>query len=320
MSTLTDRYVHAVTQLLPPSQREDIAAELRGTLEDAVADRAPGVSEEEAERAALVGLGHPTRLADSYRGSGRSLIGPTVYPAWVRVLKTLLSFIPVLVAIVVLTVDLVQGSAVGEAVWSALGAAFFAVVNVVFWVTFGFAVAERYQTEEELLVDLGESSADWDPDDLPAAASGQVSWGDALASVIGTAVMLALILLPGNLSVVVDGEPLSIFSDLALTLRWVLAAGLALSLVAEAFVLARGRWNWSMAVVNVVGNVLFGGVLAWLLMSDRLFDAPWVLSEEVAQGVGWEAWGPPTLLVTGIVVLAISVWDAVSGLRKAAAS
>lgn len=316
MSSLTDRYVHAVTAQLPESQRADIAAELRGTIEDAVAARSEDVGEAEAERRALRELGHPTALADNYRGEGRSLIGPRLYPAWLRTLKALLLWVPALVGAINLAVGVLDEHTGPELVGDLVTSILWAAVMVAFWVTVGFAIAERTGSEEQTLEALG-THADWDPADLPEPQQRQVSWGDGILSVVLNAFILILLLLPGRLGGTVDTVSWGqIFTDTAYSLRWVLAVGMVASLLASVFVLARGRWTWTTALVNLAGSVLFIGPLVWLAARNNLYAWDTLPVEWIGDGTLNVNEGL-TLTVTIIVLLAIAVWETGDSFRKA---
>ena len=91
-SSLTDRYVAATLRSLPDRQRQDIEAELRALIADAIDDRREaGVDTDSAERQVLTELGAPARLAASYSDRSLHLIGPEFYLDYVRVLTVLLS-------------------------------------------------------------------------------------------------------------------------------------------------------------------------------------------------------------------------------------
>lgn len=309
MTSLTDRYVHAVTAHLPESQRADIAAELRGTIEDTIAARPEGTDPVQAEREALRELGHPTALADSYRGEGRSLIGPRLYPAWLRTVKALLMWVPALVGAINLLVGVFDGRGAGEVAGDVVVSVLGAGVMVAFWVTVGFAIAERTGTETETLEALG-TGEDWDPADLPEPATRQVSWGDGIASVIANAFILVLLLLPGRLGGTVgDLTWGQIFTDSAYGLRWLLAVAMVASLLASVFVLAKGRWTWATGTANLAGTVLFSAPLIWLASRNDLYawetlPAQWLSGEEslhIAQ--------QPTLAITIVVLLAVALWE-----------
>lgn len=321
MTTLTDRYVHAVAAQLPDSQREDIARELRATIEDTVAAAPPGSDPAQAERQALLDLGHPVTLADSYRGEGRSLIGPRFYPAWLRTLRTLLWVVPPMAAVLLLVIEALDGGSALDVVGGALSAAFWAAVQVTFWVTVGFVIAERTGAEVEGLdtLTLG-STSDWAPEDLPEPRHRQVSWGDAIGSVVSNALLLVLLVLPGRIGGRVEGlEWGQIFTDSAYSLRWVLAAGVAVSLVASVYVLARGLWTWPTALVNLLGGLLFTVPVVWLASRNDLvawdtLPLGWIGDGDLRVNEGL------TLSVTVAVLVVIVVWETVDSFRKAARS
>ncbi|MEX0962648.1 MAG: hypothetical protein WDZ52_01215 [Pseudohongiellaceae bacterium] len=78
-----DRYIADVRSYLPRKNRNDIVEELRANLSEKLADRAEVAGVElnaESEIKILSEFGHPLRVAAEYQGSGRSLIGPTLYP------------------------------------------------------------------------------------------------------------------------------------------------------------------------------------------------------------------------------------------------
>lgn len=316
-SSLTDRYVHAVTSRLPAGQREDIARELRGTIEDTVT-ASPEPDPTEAERQALRELGHPAALANEYRGAGQFLIGPAYYPAWLHTVKTLLVFVPAVVAGIMLLVGLLDSDPPGNVVGEAIASAFWATSMVLFWVTLGFAIAER--TGDQTLLDaLDDGRGEWDPEELPEPAPRQVSWGDSIFSVILNAFLVVVLLLPLRLGGAIDGfEWGQIFTDAAYDLRWVLAIGAVLSLLASVSVMARGRWTWPTAIVNLVGGVLFVGPIVWLAARNDLYAWETLPVEWVRDGSELVVNEQATLITTVVVVLGILLWETIDSFRKAA--
>ena len=93
--TLIDRYLRAVRDHLPRADQDDIINELSDNLhsrfEDEAAARGRPLAEDE-EVAILRGFGHPMAVAARYRGDersvtfGRRLIGPELFPAYMKVL------------------------------------------------------------------------------------------------------------------------------------------------------------------------------------------------------------------------------------------
>ena len=91
-STLTDRYVAEAVRGIPAAQRADIETELRASIADAIDDRMEaGADAAAAELDVLTELGAPRRLAASYSARPTALIGPDLYPDFVRVLTALLA-------------------------------------------------------------------------------------------------------------------------------------------------------------------------------------------------------------------------------------
>ena len=83
-----ERYIREVTRHLPRSQREDVARELRSTLEDSLEGRLKdGAGESAAATETLLNFGPPRALAASYRSGPRHLIGPSLYPDFMNALK-----------------------------------------------------------------------------------------------------------------------------------------------------------------------------------------------------------------------------------------
>ena len=102
MNTLTDRYLAATLRTVPTPRREEIASELRASIEDMIEDRAgSGQDATVAEREVLTELGNPDLLAARYADRRLQLIGPTYYLVWLRLLKLLLSLVPAIVGTVV---------------------------------------------------------------------------------------------------------------------------------------------------------------------------------------------------------------------------
>jgi hypothetical protein len=93
---LLDRYLHAVKKFLPKEQQDNIVAELsddlRSQMEDREAELGRPLTEAEQE-AVLKAHGHPVIVAGRYRQDrrsvafGRQLIGPVLFPFYVKVLS-----------------------------------------------------------------------------------------------------------------------------------------------------------------------------------------------------------------------------------------
>ncbi len=116
--TLVDRYLRAVRDHLPRAEQDDIINELADSLHSRIEDEAStrGRPLLEAEEAAILKeFGHPMAVAARFRGDersvtfGRRLIGPELFPAYMKVLAVNVS-ITLLIAAIALVA--------GATIWS----------------------------------------------------------------------------------------------------------------------------------------------------------------------------------------------------------
>src|SRR5215469_109661 len=118
---LVDRYLKAVAKALPEAQREDIIRELsediRSEMEDKAAELGRPLTETECQ-ALLKQRGNPLLLAGCYRQDhrtlsiGRQLIGPVLFPFYVKVLSFNLGLTFAVIAIIFIALG-VSGQKVG---------------------------------------------------------------------------------------------------------------------------------------------------------------------------------------------------------------
>ncbi|MFK3980914.1 permease prefix domain 1-containing protein [Micromonospora sp. NPDC050397] len=310
MNTLTDRYLAATLQSVPAQRRDEIAAELRGSIEDMIEDRAGnGQDPTSAEREVLTELGNPSLLAARYADRRLQLIGPAYYLMWERLLRLLLSFVPAIVGTVVAVVTAAEGGSVGSAIGTAIWATLQTVVQIGFWTTLVFAILDRTNTTLDL--------PGWNIDQLPdVPVKRQISLSDTVASVVMLALTIGYLVLQHFQSWVesADGTNIPII-DPALWTSWlpVIIAVLAASGVFEFVKYRVGRWTWPLYGVKVLLALAFTVPVAWLLFEHRLF------SPALVDHFDWFSQGDNlTTLAGGIVIgmAAIMIWDLVDSAAK----
>lgn len=161
---MIDRYVYAVTRKLPESQREDVADELHGLIEDMLQERVQGreVTEKDVEEV-LLELGHPRNLARKYRGTRKYIIGPELYDLYVMVLKIgLISAVTVFTAVFVIQVILNPMNILDYFVNYIVS--FVTILpTVIGWTTLGFGLAEYLSDGKLEKVNLDKG---WSPSNL----------------------------------------------------------------------------------------------------------------------------------------------------------
>ena len=90
---LIRRYVFAVSGRLPKGLRTDVARELESLLRDSVEERGEGnlaATAPETTAEILLEMGPPDVVAARYSSKPDHLIGPTLYPAFIRTLRLVL--------------------------------------------------------------------------------------------------------------------------------------------------------------------------------------------------------------------------------------
>lgn len=165
---LIERYVHAVGTYLPRAQRADIADELAEDLRCELDDRQRTLGRpltEAEEEAMLIERGHPMTVAAGYMPQ-RSLIGPALLPAYLFVLKLVLTIVAAIFVLVITPIRIFHGASAGEAL-AALAANLWTVVwGPIGVVTVIFALLERVQRRD--------AGYGWSPRRLPQVRDANV--------------------------------------------------------------------------------------------------------------------------------------------------
>ncbi|MFC0509328.1 permease prefix domain 1-containing protein [Micromonospora costi] len=314
MTSLTDRYLAATLRAVPAARREEIAIELRGSIEDMIdGRRAEGRDAETAEREVLTELGNPTQLAARYADRRLQLIGPAYYLAWEKLMKLLLSFVPALVGVIVGLLEATDGGNPGGAIGEGISTALMAAIQIAFWVTLVFAVLERTNTSLNLPA--------WTVDQLPEDHTNrQITLVDTAAAIGWLVLVIAYLPIQHFRSFVpsADGENLPIL-DPALWSFWLpfLMAVLVLNVGLEIAKYRAGRWTWPLVGANAVLNLAFAVPVIWLISTDRLLNPDfvnrweWLSREENLNNLG-------TVAIVGTVLIVL--WDVIDSARKAYAN
>ncbi|MEV4496797.1 permease prefix domain 1-containing protein [Micromonospora arborensis] len=304
MNTLTNRYLAATLRSVPAPRREEIASELRASIDDMIEGRTDGGQDATtAEREVLTELGNPDLLAAQYADRRLQLIGPTYYLVWLRLLKLLLSFIPALAGTVVAIVTAAEGKGFG-AIGTGIVVALHVFVHICFWLTLVFALIERSHTT----VDLPE----WTVDQLPDTPVHRgIPLADTIASVVMLVLTIGYFVLQHFQSWVhtTDGDNIPML-DPGLWYFWLpaLIVVLVASMIFEVVKYRVGRWTWALFGIKALLNLAFAVPLVWLALSDRLLNpALGVRLSWLAEVDNRNALGLAIALGAAVVV----VWDLV---------
>ena len=303
MTTLTDRYVWAVQRSLPEHQRDDIDRELRGTIADTIDGKLEaGVDEKTAEREVLVELGDPYRLAAGYADRPLHLIGPKVFPDYIRLLKVLYAVVlPISFAAILLGQLLARHDFWGS-FGSTIGATITVAVHLGFWATLVFALIERSPDYK---------ATTWSPDILPQLPSkGSIKLSDTVAAAVWVALVIGALVWAQFFSLFRDeaGHVVPVFDP---SLGWGgFAYFTALALVELGFRLAlyrAGRWTIPLAAINTVRDLAFAIPFITLLMSARLMNPEFLERAGIDSVFGTSGAGTITILVIVLAAVAASI-------------
>jgi hypothetical protein len=337
MTSLTVLYVEQVVRRLPEASRPDIARELSAMLADMVEARLaddPAVQDPEsadletrrtAERAVVAELGDPARLARQYRESPGYLIGPDLFPVFLRLMRLFLPLVALLSGLVgaidywLTAASPAIGQMIGETVGSVVGGLMwaFAVAVIV------FAVIERTVPPEERAKAAGMSRATgepWTPEELesevPTAPSRR---GDAIASLVFYGILALLPIVPSSFFYAGHLNEARPFVNQALWDFWLPAfyVLLALGVTTRIWLLVRRRWTTPLFVVEIVLDLVTAVFLTALVMTQQVADP--FLVETVREQVGRvDGVETGTLVIVPLVVVgiwAITLWDQIDTYR-----
>jgi hypothetical protein len=309
-ATLTDRYVWAVQRSLPESKRADIDAELRASIGDAVdAKQDAGAEPAAAERETILELGDPYRLASGYADRPLHLIGPAVFPDYIRLLKVLYAVVlPIVFAAILLGQLLGRPDSIGGAIGSTIGLIIAVAAHFGFWTTLVFALIERSPQYRAVA---------WNPDTLPQVpAQGAIKLSDTVASGVWFVFIVGSLIWAQYISLY-RTEQDAVIPVFDPALGFWLAFYLALAVLELVFrvVLYRvRRWTWPFAVVNLIGDLAFTVPALWLLLTGRLMNPEFLQRTGVP-----EIFAPDGVvtIVAVIVIIASATASAVDGFIKA---
>ncbi|MEV5826625.1 hypothetical protein AB0L25_13700 [Spirillospora sp. NPDC052242] len=306
MSALTGRYVQEVVRRVPADQRDDIAGELRATIADAV-DARDEPDRAAAERAVLTEMGDPIRLAARYADRPLTLIGPGLYPTYVRVLTVLLGAALPAVTIAMMVLDVLDGAGIGAAIGTGVGTVITVGAQMVAWLTLVFAAVERFGARS--------LPRTWTPDDLSAPRRPDDGGRAAIAVVVWDALLLGLIVWQRTAEPYrADGERMQVLApDLWSGWMWPIVAGLVALIAVNLVRVARRGWTVPLAAWHAAAQALVTLPLAWVVYRQD------ILNPEFLAAVNGDDWTTPDSFYTAVtlIVLAIGASDAFGAFRKA---
>ncbi|RHW43319.1 hypothetical protein D1B31_01220 [Neobacillus notoginsengisoli] len=330
---LIDIYIQEVTRRLPEKSREDIALELRSTIEDSLPD---DYSEEDV-KAVLEQLGSPAALANGYLDRPMHLIGPRYYDVYVSLLKMILPIASVISLISVIAeyfIGIKADETIMNVILNLFGIGIVGILEVgmqtFFLITIVFAVMERVDKGKDGQP-LTTSLKKWTPDDLKnipyIPIKKEISRWEVFWMLMWTAVWATVYFNADRLVGIyeqVGGElefVVPAFHQDVLLQYWPIIIGLVGLEVAFAFYkLIQGRWTKNMAKLNALHQLLATIAVIAIMIHPSIFNREFlsymadVFKITPEQFRSW--------LLGGVIVFFIAgaAYNAYEGFRKARAA
>ncbi|MFP3987362.1 hypothetical protein U9R90_07615 [Streptomyces sp. E11-3] len=311
-STLTERYVYEVVRRLPADQRDDIGDELRTTIADTV-EASGSADPRSAEREVLSEMGDPVRCAARYADRPLALIGPDLYPTYIRLLVMLLSSVLPVITVGLVLLEAVDSGDLGAAIGTGVETVFTLGAQMFAGLTLVFAVAERVRGRDGMTL----RTRPWTPDDLPEIRrpdkGGAVLAG---AGAVWDALLFGLIVWqhtakPYRLDG--DGERIELL-DPALWSGWIwpVLFGLAALVVVQLARVALRGWTVPLAAAYTLAQAVFALPLAWVLYRQDFLNPEFLADTN-------KDWSTPGEVATAaaLIVVASAVSGAVRAFRAA---
>lgn len=329
---MVDRYVYAVTQKLPQTQREDIAIELRGLIEDMLEERVGenGSVTDKIVEEVLMELGSPRAMAQKYRGSKRYLIGPELYESFILVLKIVLISVGLSLATAFVVRTVINPVEILDYFIEFIVTTVTTVPQALGWVTLGFALGEFYGgfKKEDLKLDKN-----WMPSMLPPIPHPKkhIKRSEPIIAIVFYVILMAMFGFSNDYFGIFrfsDGEFVGVipFLNEAKFPEYMpfLLLLLALFIVKECLKLISGKWTMRLVICTAVVN-LVALIVVYFLITSQSFWNPDFMEGLISAGIveqGTDGYGIMETIwknVTGatvIIFIVALIWDIVDGIIK----
>jgi hypothetical protein len=255
-------YLQEIERRLPTLNRADILKEIRSTLLDMIEDRKPDpnqAADEDTIKAVLSEFGSPRKVAQRY-SKHNYLIGPSLFPIYLQVLKVVLIVVAAL-NLLGLIVAIVNQSGIGpnmiEAIANIIAGLFSSLFTAFGIVTLSFAGIER-TTPDTWKVKIEQ---DWKPEDLLKTEDRKsVKVTEIAFEITFTMVFIVLInffLDKIGIYYLADSGWVStpiLNENFLRYVPWLTAANI-LSIVLNLYLLRKGYWDYIATIAKILINV-----------------------------------------------------------------
>ncbi|MBA9029338.1 HAAS signaling domain-containing protein [Peribacillus huizhouensis] len=188
---MVDRYIYAVIQKLPHTQRKDIANELHGLIEDMLEERVGRESLKASDvEEVLLELGSPRKLADKYRGAKKYLIGPELFDTYILILKIVLIVVGASIGVGFLIQTILNPVSILDHFIEMIVSLVTGLPIAFGWTTYSFAMGELVGIKQRDL-----QKQEWKPSDLPPIPDEkrQIKRGESIVGIVIYAIIIVFL-------------------------------------------------------------------------------------------------------------------------------
>ncbi len=330
---MIERYIYAVTQKLPQSQRSDIADELRTLIEDMLEERSYGrdVTDKDIE-GVLLELGNPKKLARNYRGTKNYIIGPDLFDVFILVLKiSLISFAIGMGMVFVVQISIDPLDILDHFVGLIVGCVTI-IPQIIGWVVIGFAIAEYAggKITEDIL-----QEESWKPADLAAIPDprqkGMIKRGEPITGIVIYTVLFMVLALNNEYFGVwyfrgsdVPGVVPFLNTETYGTYLLFIAVIFGFGIIKECLKLIYGKWTVKLVTYSAIFNIVSLLIIATMIAGPEFWNPEFmdqlVQKQFFAAGsdayqtvsIIWEQSTKWILILMGVGL----IWDVADGIIK----
>ncbi|MGE8081910.1 HAAS signaling domain-containing protein [Peribacillus loiseleuriae] len=327
---LIEAYIQEVTRRLPEKNREDIALELRSTIEDML----PDDYNEKDVNVVLEKLGNPAALASGYRDQPMHLIGPRYFDVYVSLLKMILPIAGVIALISMIAEYFISfggDEAVINIVLTIMGEGIGKIIEVgiqvFFWLTLVFAIIERTDKGKDKQP-LSASLKKWTPEDLKnipyIPKKEAIKKCEVFGYLMWTAIWATLYFYANHLLGVYEGgaEGLKFVTpalnqEILMSYWPVVLVVIALEIGLALYKLIKGQWTKKMAIFNTTLELISTIVLIVILSNPNLMHQEFITYMSGlfnTTAMQFKTWIVGGVIIIFILSAAFNVFD---GFRKA---
>lgn len=327
---LVEVYIQEVTRRLPLKMRNDIALELRSTIEDML----PEHYEEADVKEVLNQLGNPVALANGYKDRPSYFIGPRYYDLYISLIKMVIPIVGMIVIIATMTQQLTNldgGYSITSAIGSMIGEmvlrTFEVVIQTFFGLTIAFAVLDRFDKragEEPLSASFEHWTAEQLKNVTYTPVKRIISKVQVFWQLFWIAVWLTVYFYANRLIGIYEGSENglqfvmpALNQDILLSF-WPLVIGVSiLQIGLVLFKLFERQWTKRLAIFNAVVEVTLTVVFILILVTPNLLNETFIASMSDLLNISnsqWDTWFIAAILIITIISTILDIYD---GFKKA---